>query len=266
MDYEPSLYTKRWIAYFDLLGVKHLFQSGNWTGFVNAMFPSVDELADQNSRNKNITVAWFSDTFILYAVDDSPESFNAVAEASCLFFSSRLETFIPLRGAIACDSFYADHVNNIYFGEGLIEAHKYGEAQNWIGFVMCPSAKKQLDELDEQDELLSRYGFVPTNIPYKNCKQGLLAWLGTWMEDGLKEIITNLKKLLKTNDDPKVTQKYRNTTTNCRQGLACMLGTWMEDGLKEIITNLKRMRKKNDDPKVDQKYKNSIAFFEKFID
>ena len=32
---------------------------------------------------------------------------------------------IPARGAIACDKFYADKVNALFFGEALLEAHRY---------------------------------------------------------------------------------------------------------------------------------------------
>ena len=47
----------------------------------------------------------------------------------------------------SCAEFLGDKSNQIFLGKALVEAHKYGERYNWLGFVVCPSAQARMNEI-----------------------------------------------------------------------------------------------------------------------
>ena len=212
IDYQTSCNTKRWIAYFDLLGITRLVKSGDWPAVFEALSRSVEELKRHNHYDKEVSIAWFSDTFIVYVQDDSLKSFSAVSTISRFFSFYLLQASIPLRGAIACDWFYADHTNSIFFGQGLVEAYEYGEAQDWIGIILCPSAE---DKLRGEEELINSLDFISTDIPYKTkgrFKHNLPACiLGTWSNDGRNECLGKIREMLTRIDSSEVAKKYQKT-------------------------------------------------------
>jgi hypothetical protein len=48
---------------------------------------------------------------------------------------------------MAFGKLYADPRSALYFGEALLDAYRVGESLDWIGFVLCDSAKKRLSEV-----------------------------------------------------------------------------------------------------------------------
>jgi len=95
---------------------------------------------------------WFSDTFmlasdVLVTPDDWKRTLPQIEQVSRWFLSFMLQAHIPLRGAIACGPMYADFRHRIFFGSAMVEAHDYGEAQDWIGLLICPSAEAAMDRL-----------------------------------------------------------------------------------------------------------------------
>jgi len=165
IDYKREYDSERWIAYFDLLGITRLDESGGKFGVFDALSKAIEELRKQRSHDNEISFARFSDTFIIYTKDDSDNSFCKIHIASQFFVFWLLQAGIPVTGAIACDRFYADDRNDIYLGKGLIEAHEYGEAQDWIGFILCPSAE---NKLSEYQLVATKFDYAYTRIPYKN--------------------------------------------------------------------------------------------------
>ncbi|MFZ4395085.1 MAG: hypothetical protein ACOYOU_05590 [Kiritimatiellia bacterium] len=54
---------------------------------------------------------------------------------------------IPVRGALACGSLYADTESHLFFGNALIESYEYGDSQDWIGLILAPSAAARLRDV-----------------------------------------------------------------------------------------------------------------------
>ncbi len=78
------------------------------------------------------------------------------------------------RGALGTGQFYADKQNNIFLGSALIDAYEYAEKQDWIGFVVTPSAERKIADLYPQPrDLLHKY--VQDNVPVKKreLKEGI---------------------------------------------------------------------------------------------
>jgi hypothetical protein len=162
--YNSDLSVNRWLGYFDLLGVKDLYKTRNNISIFVAISTAIEQLKERATAWDNVEYVWFSDTFIVYTADDSGESFVAIDEISQCFFYFLIDSEIPVRGAMSSDAFYADKENDLFFGKALIEAYEYGEAQDWIGFLLCPSAERRLDQLGSSAKKLLDYAY--TKIPY----------------------------------------------------------------------------------------------------
>ncbi|MGD0280496.1 MAG: hypothetical protein ABSC11_14510 [Smithella sp.] len=224
ISYNPDLAKKRWVAYFDLLGIKSLFKTKNHLSIFVLLASAIEESKNQINRVKSIgnvdyvDYVWFSDTFIIYTDDDSKESFQVIDSILrwFIYFLIIKGDGIPVRGAISCDEFYIDRENNLFFGGALIEAYEYGEAQDWIGFLLCPSADKRLKDLDVPPVKTFR-DYVYTDIPIKkdlsNLNNNLPALIiGRWMKiNNQNPIIEKLSKMKERITDENIRSKYDRT-------------------------------------------------------
>jgi hypothetical protein len=209
IHYNSDLASKRWVGYFDLLGVKKLYERKDPISIFVAISSSIEKFKERTEAWENIGYTLFSDTFIVYTDDDSAESFGAIDNISRWFFYFLITGDIPVRGAISCDTFYADKKNGLFFGEALIEAHEYGEAQDWIGFLLCPSAEERLKHLGLPAEMCLNYAY--TDIPFKkqlsNRNQNLPACIiGNWVSPN--PIIERLSQMKERIVDAKIRSKY----------------------------------------------------------
>ena len=112
---------------------------------------------------------------------------------------------------------FADEEYNILFGQGLLEAHCYGENQDWIGFVIAPSAAEKITE----------YGYPPEGrkedyarwpIPYKRYIDKLdpEQWVFRFKFPDLREKVMGMKQdiaklVLDPEQQKSVLQKYNRT-------------------------------------------------------
>ncbi len=122
---------------------------------------------------------------------------------------------IPVCGAMSYGDFYADKNNNVFFGEALIEAYSFGENQNWIGFIICPSAIEQMKSIGlPADE---RLNYAYWKIPYKKMQRDIPEKLPAYIIGGSVEIngknvcLEKLKEMRTRQSDDRIIQKYDNT-------------------------------------------------------
>jgi len=120
---------------------------------------------------------------------------------------------IPLRGAIACGDFYADTANQVYLGQALVEAYEFGEAQDWIGFLLCPSAVLKLDELGLPAG--ERLNYAYNEIPFKkamSAKRLPACILGDWTKiNGDNQVVRTLTQMKTKQLEASIARKYENT-------------------------------------------------------
>ena len=148
MRYQRDLNKNRWLAYFDLLGIRQLLAEDKELDVFSAYDKAIKECGHiERWTGGTLQHAWFSDTFLIWAPDDSTTSFHDVDQMARIFADSLLQARIPLRGAVSCGLLYTDVENKVFFGSALVEAYEYGEGQDWIGLLLSPSATKRLDSL-----------------------------------------------------------------------------------------------------------------------
>ena len=158
-------YTKRWFSYFDLLGFSSLVR----TSEIYSVLPiyekalaAIEEKANPK-RSKGLSYSWFSDTFIIFTRGSSLQEFGLIEQASRLFFQKLILNKIAVRGALSYGDLYTQQEKNIFLGEALMDAYEYGEKQNWLNFVVAPSAYKALEKLNFPMEERAHYRLVEKN-------------------------------------------------------------------------------------------------------
>jgi hypothetical protein len=216
INYNPSNISSRWLGYFDLLGTSKLIQSGKIVEVFLAYQEALEKLKSWEKSNPNVSTAWFSDTFIIFSEDDSGLSFQAIDLISRWLMFSLLRRSIPVRGAISCGSFYADNSNRIYLGQALLEAYEWGENQDWIGMLLCPSSIIRLDELNLPIKERLNYTFceVPFKKPHQDGPLNFAACiLGQWVRSSSDQniLLEYIRKLSVTQKEEPVRLKYERT-------------------------------------------------------
>ena len=143
-------YTKRWFAYFDLLGFAQLVR----TSEIRSVLPIYERVLETIKEKANpkkstgLNFSWFSDTFIIFTKGSSLEEFGIIERAARLFFQKLILHHIPVRGAISYGDLYTQQEKSIFLGEALMDAYEYGEKQNWLNFVITPTASEALEKLN----------------------------------------------------------------------------------------------------------------------
>jgi hypothetical protein len=144
-----------------LVLLTNLVEKGEVEEIIETYEGVVDEVHLQ-SREKSklgISSSWFSDTFILFSRGGSDQEFAAVETASRLFFQQLLIRDIPVRGALTYGKLYSKVDKNIFVGPALIEAYRYCEDQDWLGFILTPSVFERCR--DTQIDLERRAHYRP---------------------------------------------------------------------------------------------------------
>lgn len=208
-------YTQRWFCYLDLLGFKKLVDSKG----IQQILPLYEKVLKdlQNTaepkRIHGISHAWFSDTFIIYSSHGDDKAFSQIEQAGRLFFQKLILKKIPVRGAIAYGDFFSQPERNIFIGPALIDAYTYGEGLNWIGFVLSPSAIKQMNVIELNVEMRPFYREVKKeyNILKENIQGPVYAYAFNNGEvQGRNPFLSPLESM-KVSAGDREAQKYENS-------------------------------------------------------
>ncbi|MBX9659913.1 MAG: hypothetical protein K2X00_15190 [Nitrospiraceae bacterium] len=169
MFFKPTFIIDRWVACFDLLGTKNFLARGEERKVFHAYTSALDKLRRDGQLIDVVKHAWFSDTFLIFAHDDSGKSFTEIDLAARSFAYFLLCQHIPFRGAISCGRTYADFDGGVYFGLGIVEAYEYAEGQDWIGLLLSQSGMSRLETLGAP--LNNRLNWQLYSIPWKTRPQ-----------------------------------------------------------------------------------------------
>ncbi|MDP2603482.1 MAG: hypothetical protein Q8S00_12950 [Deltaproteobacteria bacterium] len=213
--YNPDNARTRWLGYFDFLGTEKLIETGEHLKIFSIYAKAIDEVKRRNITLQCVDHAWFSDTFVFYTDDRSLSSWSELDHICRWFFYFLIDVGIPARGAISLGEFYVDKEEYVFFGKALTEAHRYGEAQNWLGFVLCPSAENNLRRSGQFTGKYCNYAY--TDVPYVETEENLVKRLpacivGNWFD--IQEENPTLKNLftMKSNIAGKaIVAKYDNS-------------------------------------------------------
>jgi hypothetical protein len=142
---------KGYVALLDVLGFSALI-AGDLTGEKVRRYLDCFQSATLEGK---VDYVVFSDSIVLSAKGDSPESLIAIAATCSQLLVNLLGEGIPLRGAIAFGDFIRDTVGQSAFvaGRAVIEAYQFEQQQDWIGVMLAPSAVAQVPDLNDRCRL-----------------------------------------------------------------------------------------------------------------
>jgi len=209
LDFED--YSNGWVSYFDVLGFSASVNTGRWFDVWLVYSKAIKEFKKEYGLGPHVEGIWFSDTFVLYSSD-------CVEAKSRAFVYSLVCRGIPVRGAMSYGKFYANKEYNVFFGPALIEAYNYGEHQDWIGFVLTPSAIKQMAVIGSPADRMIDYAYW--DIPCKSLEQKQPTRLPAYIIgknlrlNGRNLALDKLREIelsLQSNHNTEFVSKYQNT-------------------------------------------------------
>lgn len=213
--FSPENQSRRWLGYFDLLGTKRLLESGNYLRVYDVYSKAIEKVRKGTGNSNGIHQVSFSDSFVIYSNTDSAQDFAFIDQVARWFVYELILEKIPVRGALSCGDFYADNGNSLYFGQALVEAYEYGEAQEWVGFLLTPSAVLQSGKVGLPAN--ERLNYAYWSIPYKMEsaekleKQLPACILGRWITiNGRNLCADSLSEMLSKETAQRHILKYEN--------------------------------------------------------
>lgn len=222
VQFDPTSQKIRWVVHFDLLGTSIRIQDGKLHSVFEAYATACEKLDGWRKRHPTVVPVWFSDTFLLYTKDDSAQSFSAIEMVARWFAFALIQNKIPVRGSMACGEFYADSRRGVFLGSALVEAYQWGESQDWLGFVLTPSAVARLTALKLPIEERLNYRYHPVHFKKRSRsrpRRVVACLLGNWIRfsDGKNPLLQKLVAMRKAQDDPMIQRKYDRTIEFLRQ-------------------------------------------------
>jgi hypothetical protein len=165
-------------------------------------------------REPKLSLANWSDSYVLYSEDDLDTSFWQMEQSTRWIINEHLMRHIPIRGAVACGPVYVVSEDDIFIGGPLIEAYEHGENQNWIGFLLCRSATGRLRRLGLAPS--RRLNYRGWRIPWNKKKRGLrplYAYLigASSSSRGKNDCLEALQQMMARAQSRKDKHKYRET-------------------------------------------------------
>ena len=162
-----------WVASLDILGFSNLVNIEGDTIDIDFIQEDYEKtLCHLESRCQeyspgSLEYLWFSDTFVMYTPNDSARSYAVIQQAAKHFIDNCLYSSIPIRGAISVGTFIRSHDGRALMGRAFIDAHVYGDDQDWLGLLLTPTAIARA----------RAYGLEPTHhdfvssdeIPMRRC-------------------------------------------------------------------------------------------------
>lgn len=207
-------YTDRWFSYFDLLGFSNLVANEDISKVTLLYQKALDHLdiSQNEKKSKGIYISWFSDTFIIYSRGNKDKDFANIESVSRRFFQYLVLNKIPVKGAMTYGKLYSQQERNIFIGPALIDAYHYGEGQDWLGFILTPSAIEQMNEVNLNVRERTFYReVVNNNILKEGVKGPVFAYaFNNGLVNGKNPLLKSLYSM-KEDVSSKYKEKYQRT-------------------------------------------------------
>lgn len=221
METSKFEFSNRWIAFFDILGFKKLVSNSKTPlDLYRILYNYTDTLSYLREecggyKEGSLFNTWFSDSFLLYTIDDSPSSYGVIEQASKHFFCKNISIRIPMRGAIAFGLFHTDETMRTYIGQALIDAYLYCEDQDWIGLILTPTATHQVRSYGLEP---LHHDFTDQEVPMRNCPTtDVLAYtLSSGMANYESPLLTVLNEMMHFAPDS-IKPKYERTIQHLKR-------------------------------------------------
>ncbi len=91
--------------------------------------------------------AWFSDTILLYSLEDNEEGYMKVIETASWLLSLTIAlSYYKLRIGVSYGKVYIDPESHLYLGQPIVDAFLLQEKQEWSGGALTSSAEEKVPQ------------------------------------------------------------------------------------------------------------------------
>ncbi len=177
----------RYLLYLDILGFKELLKTRSPKEVYNIIDNALRQCDLWKGSNLNFKTLYFSDSLVLYQDQTNMklDTFIRLCITSSLLYTSLLANGIPTRGAISFGQFIVQKdtsgEKDIFFGNALVEAYEAEKNENWIGIIFCPSAWKQVGNIEIEDQQdISWRGIISKSKEYWKKREDDFLLLNPW--------------------------------------------------------------------------------------
>lgn len=156
-----------WVVVYDILGFKNQIKKSTEELPRHVLFSRLSELIEFSREKANIPgfkCILYADTFVFFAPDEEPISYSRLLQLCKRVIEKSIYLRLPLRGAISTGTTYVVEGHPVFIGLAFLEAHDYCEAQDWIGFLLAPSATQKIRQAGLEP---LRHDFVSRDICMK---------------------------------------------------------------------------------------------------
>lgn len=169
-------------------------------------------LIKKEEETKEILLAQFSDSIVLFSSDNSKEDLLTISHVANQIMLSAInrENPIPLKGALAEGDITCDMAKQLFFGQALIDAYLLEENVQYYGIVVHHTAEKSV--IDSGSNM-----FNDSLVPLKSGN--ISHYELVWYNDFSNDIHSGLDRIrLSVSDSPRkyvdntysIIDKYKN--------------------------------------------------------
>jgi hypothetical protein len=220
----------RYISFLDILGFGAFVETNQISTVIERIRHVLSEVVpivrgmgrfpnDPRQYHATVTVQKlaifsFSDTFVLYSEDDSPDSFFQIVAGTKLFCSHLMGCGLPVRGAITWGEAECIPGTSHLVGRAVVRAARLEKIQEWFGVLIDPEIMN-----DQRKGLLSTPLLKPIiveyNVPIK--KGSVLQNPCPVINWRFRLVVQNgTASLFPATSDPSQEEKRENTLAFCR--------------------------------------------------
>lgn len=142
-------------------------QKALWHSIHKGDFPEKNPSLEEIRKEASLGLAWFSDTILIYAFNDSDEALRKLLVClGWLIFETMIGGRTRIRCGVSYGETYIDPENSFYIGKPLIEAYQFQQEQAWSGGALTHKAVERCPEIARSGEFVDWF-LIPYNVPLK---------------------------------------------------------------------------------------------------
>jgi hypothetical protein len=131
-------------------------------------FPDKVPQARDLESHKDIGVALFSDTILLYTLRDDDEAIRQlIITLGWLIFETILGGTTKIRGGVSYGEAFIDRENAVFVGSPIVEAYRLEQSQQWAGAALTQAARERIPEYARSGKYAD-WWITPYNVPLKD--------------------------------------------------------------------------------------------------
>jgi len=149
---KEQITAERYVVFLDIMGFKDRVartKHADLADLLAGFNEDISDLIGRIGKEKNIQLAQFSDSIVLFSNDIAPDSLLTMVKVACGIMVKAIGKGIPLKGAIAQGEITCDMTKQLFFGQALIDAYLLEENIQYYGILVHHSAEKTVKEQGE---------------------------------------------------------------------------------------------------------------------